>query len=104
MRKLAILAGFAGASIMALTTGQALAFPGGQSLTAGIAPEIQAVRYRRHHYPPASYGTALYGRRSPNGSPIDSRGWRYFDGSWHNNCFNLDYLDDSAACTGSGRN
>ncbi len=109
MRKLAMLAGLAGASIMPLMTGQALAFPGGtQSTAARIAPEVQAVqydeyRYRSYHYHPAPYGSAPYGRQSPDGSPIDSRGWRYFNGYWHSGCFNLSYMSDADACAGAGR-
>jgi len=102
MRDLAILAGLAGASIIALTTGQALAFPGGmQSVTARAAPEVQPVQYNgyRPRYHRAPYGSAVYGY-SRDGSPIDSHGWRYYDGYWHSGCFNLPYLSDVDACPG----
>jgi hypothetical protein len=103
MRKLAILAGLAGASITALTTSQVLAFAGGaQSVTARFTPEVQAVQYngyRPRYCNPPPYGSGGPYRCSPDGSPIDSQGWRYFNGYWHNGCFNLDYLSDSAACS-----
>ncbi len=104
MRKLAILAGVAGASIMTLTTGQALAFPGEtQSVATRIVPEVQAVQYNgygpRHYGPPPHVSGGPY-RYSPEGSPIDSQGRRYYNGYWHNACFNLDYLPDIfAGCT-----
>jgi hypothetical protein len=105
MQKIAILASLAGAAITALTTGQALAFPGGTpSVTARIAPEVQAVQYneyRPRYYRPAPYGSQAY-RLSPNGSPIDSQGWRFYNGYWHNGCFHLDYLSDVDACGGGG--
>ena len=100
MRKLAIRAGLAGASIMALT-GQALAFPGGtQWVTARIAPEVQAVQYNGHrprqprHYnrPPYSGGAYFDGSQS----------MRYFNGQWANGCFNLPYLSAVDACGGFG--
>jgi hypothetical protein len=107
MRKLTILAGLAGASIMTLTTGQAQGFSGEtQSVATRMAPEVQAVQYNgyrpRHHNPPP-YGSGGPYRYSPDGSPIDSQGWRYFNGYWHNSCFNLDYLSDAAACYGPRR-
>jgi len=106
MRKFAILAGLAGASTMALTTGQAPGFPGGtQSAAARIAPEVQAVQYdgyRPRYYHPPPYRSGGPYRYSRDGSPIDSQGWRYFDGYWHNGCYNLDYLSDVDACGGAG--
>jgi hypothetical protein len=108
MRKLAIFAGFAGTSIMALTTGQALGFPGEtRSVAARIAPEVQAVQYngyRPRYGRPPPYGSGGPYRYSRDGSPIDSQGWRYFNGYWHSGCFKLDYLSDVDACgAGPGR-
>ena len=104
MCRLAILAGLAGASITAVTTGQALGFPVQmQSVAAGTTGEVQAVQY--NEYRPRYYGAPPYGsggpyRYSRDGSPIDSQGWRYFNGYWHNGCFHLDYLSDVDACGG----
>jgi hypothetical protein len=102
MRKLAILAGLAGVSITALTTGQALAFPGGmRSVTTGAAPKIQTVQYT--HRRPHHYASAPSVRRSPDGALIDSQGWRFWNGQWDNTCFRtLDHLSSSAACSGGG--
>jgi hypothetical protein len=65
MRKLAILAGAADASIMTLMTGQALAFPGEtQPVATRIVPEVQAVQYNgyrpRHYSPPPDVSGGPY--------------------------------------------
>jgi hypothetical protein len=104
MRKSAILAGLAGASMMALTTGQALAFPGGTpSVAARITPEVQAVQYDgyRPRYDPTPYRSGGSHRNSRDGSP-NSQSMRYFNGQWANGCFNLPYLSAVDACGGFG--
>ncbi|MGP0090564.1 MAG: hypothetical protein ACLPKB_11495 [Xanthobacteraceae bacterium] len=49
MRKLAIVAGLAGATVMVLA-GQASAFPAGTPVTTSHAAEIQTVQYRTARY------------------------------------------------------
>jgi hypothetical protein len=42
-------------------------------------------------------------RRSIDGDPIDSEGWRFRNGQWDSTCFRtLDYLSSGAACSGGG--
>jgi hypothetical protein len=87
MRKLALLAGLAGAAVMALAS---------QASAQSGAP------YHAQAYVNPPYGSAIRGR-SPNGDPIDRDGWRYRNGSWDNTCFRtLDYLDSMTACSGGG--
>ena len=44
-----------------------------------------------------------YFRRSIDGHPIDSQGWRFWNGQWDNTCFRtLDYLPSASACSGGG--
>jgi hypothetical protein len=104
MRKLAILAGLAGAAAMA-PTDQASAFPGGtQSVTATIAPKLQTVQYnqdRPQYYAPdrRHYARVPYVRRTVNGDLIDREGWRLKNGEWTSDCFRtLDYLGTDTAC------
>jgi hypothetical protein len=81
------------------------------ALAMFAAPMLGAVekaeaRTKTHHryytyrqQPQHFYG----GRRSPEGDPIDSNGWRLKNGSWDSSCFrNLDYLSSMFACSGGG--
>jgi hypothetical protein len=82
MRKLAILAGVAGASIMTLT--------------------VQYNQYRPRYHNPRPRGSSGPYRYSPSGGGIAShQGWRHFNGDWHNGCFNLSHLSDADACGSS---
>jgi hypothetical protein len=66
---------------------------------AGTVAEAKPKAARDWHQARAPHQPGV--RVLPDGSIIDSQGWRYWNGNWDNSCFRtLHYLNSAAACSG----